>query len=184
MSKAAPQFAVGRNTNNTNGRTEFESMERSRQYLEVTDGRDSRALPDRRLFTWRTIVFGFLRSRRRNRRRGDDDDPMFVDWHHPWLFFLATGIMLLSSMDAFMTLQLIARGAVEVNPVMAAVMGDGTSTFAATKMAMTGVSLLILVSLSRLKLFNLFRTGLTLTVFFSFYCCLVCYEFVLLISQL
>ena len=47
-----------------------------------------------------------------------EDEPLFTDYHHPWLFFLATGIMLLSCFDAFFTLQLLDRGAVEINPVM------------------------------------------------------------------
>lgn len=129
-------------------------------------------------------MFGFLRSRRRAHRRDADAEPMFSDWHHPWLFFLATGIMLLSSLDAFLTLQLLGRGAVEVNPIMAAIMGEGTLAFAVSKMLLTGFGILSLVFMSRSRLFNRVRTGLTLTAFFSFYCCLVCYEFVLLIGQL
>jgi hypothetical protein len=129
-------------------------------------------------------MFGFLRSRRRGHRRTADPEPLFVDWHHPWLFLMATGIMLLSSVDAFMTLQLISRGAIEVNPFMSAAMVGGTTAFAASKMLLTGLGTLALVFLARSKLFNFIRAGLTLTVFFSFYCCLVCYEFVLLLRML
>ena len=139
---------------------------------------------ERRDFGWKTVVFGFLRSRRRDERRINDANALYSDWHHPWLFFLATGTMLLSTLDAFLTLQLISRGAVEINPVMAAVMGHGTFAFAAVKMLLTGAGILVLVFLSRSRLFNRFRTGLALTVFFSLYCCLVCYEFVLLVTQL
>ena len=146
--------------------------------------RDARYKGERRNFTWRTVYCGFLRSRRRVHRRRIDADQPFSDWHHPWLFFLATGIMLLSATDAFLTLQLISRGAIEVNPVMAALLGQGTAAFAVAKMLLTGVGILALVFLSRSRLFNRLRTGLTLTVFFSLYCCVVCYEFVLLISQL
>ena len=152
--------------------------------LSPTDFVDGRRCADRREFSWRTVVFGFARSRRRGARRANEADPFFVDWHHPWLFVLAVGIMLLSGVDAFMTLQLIARGAIEANPVMAAVMSLGTSAFATTKMAMTGVCLLFLVAMSRLRLFSRFPTAFCLTFFFSLYCCLVCYEFVLLLSLL
>ena len=144
----------------------------------LTDNRDR---DDRRQFSWRTVLFGFFRSRRRDTRRGCEGEPLYTDWHHPWLFFLGTGTMLLSCMDAFFTLQLLGRGAVEVNPVMAAVIEKGTLTFAATKMLLTGLGILVLVFLSRLRMFNLMRTGLILTVFFSCYACLVCYEFVLLL---
>ena len=92
--------------------------------------------------------------------------------------------MLFSAMDAFMTLQLLDRGAIEINPVMAAVIGKSTLTFAVTKMALNGVCVLALVYLSRSRFINRMRTSLVLTIFFSFYAVLVCYEFVLLIQQL
>lgn len=149
-----------------------------------TPGFDSRSTGDRRTFSWRTVFYGFLRSRRRSERRASDPVPMFVDWHHPWLFFLSVGIMLLSSVDAFMTLQLISRGAIEVNPVMLAAMGGGTQAFAISKMLLTGTGILALVFMARSKLFNCIRASLTLTAFFGFYLCLVCYEFVLLINML
>lgn len=144
---------------------------------------DNRETLDRRNFTWRTVFFGFMRSRRRAHRRMTEDEPVFTDWHHPWLFFLSIGIMILSSLDAFMTLQLLELGATEINPVMAAVMGEGTRAFAASKMLLTGTAILVLVFLAKAHVFNRFRTGLSLTVVFGFYCCLVCYEFVLLIGQ-
>ncbi len=143
------------------------------------DGRD---LADRRNFDWRTVMYGFVRSRRRAHRRQSEVEPLFTDWHHPWLFFLATGTMLLSSMDAFFTLRLLELGAVEVNPVMAMVMGHSTAVFAVTKMLLTGFGILALVFMARSRIFNRIRTGIFLTVFFSFYCCLVCYEFLLLIG--
>jgi len=150
----------------------------------ATEPAENRNEADRRNFSWRTVQSGFLRSRRRDIRRVTEEEPLFTDWHHPWLFFLATGIMLFSAMDAFMTLQLLDRGAIEINPMMAAVIGKSTLTFAVTKMALTGVCVLALVFLSRARFLNRIRTGLVLTMFFSFYAILVCYEFVLLIQQL
>ncbi len=143
---------------------------------------DNRDRDDRREFSWRTVFFGFVRSRRRNTRRGSEDEPLYTDWHHPWLFFLATGTMLLSCTDAFFTLQLIDRGAIEMNPIMAVMIGKGTLTFAATKMLLTGLGILVLVFLSRSRMFNLMRTSLVLTIFFSTYACLVCYEFIFLLK--
>ena len=145
---------------------------------------NKRAVSERRSFGWRTVLFGFIRSRRHTHRRDAEADALFIDWHHPWLFFLAVGIMLLSCLDAFMTLQLIERGMVEVNPVMAAVMGHGTATFAASKMLLTGTGILALVFLARARFLNRLRTGLLLTFFFGIYACLVCYEFVFLMQSL
>ena len=145
---------------------------------------DSRVLAERRAFTWRTVCYGFFRSRRHGARRSQDADPVFTDRHHPWLFFLATGIMVMSGLDAFLTLQLIQHGAYEANPVMAAVMTQGIGSFAVTKMALTGFGILALVFLARSMFFNRLRTGLLLTCFFSFYAVLICYEFVNLMNHL
>jgi hypothetical protein len=145
---------------------------------------NQRVIADRRHFSWRTIFFGFVRSRRHNLRRGEDADVVFLDWHHPWLFFLAVGTMIFSCLDAFLTLQLLERGFYEANPIMAAVMSQGTTTFAVTKLTMTGTSILILVFLAKSRFLNRVRTGLILTMFFSLYACLVCYEFVYLMRGL
>lgn len=154
------------------------------QRCESIDGQACTRARERRQFTWRTVAWGYARSRRRDPRREADPVPLFVDWHHPWLFFLATATMMFSSMDAFFTLQLIARGAVEVNPVMAYALEYGDGAFAASKMFLTAFSILTLVYLSRTRFFNFFRTGLILTTAFSVYACLVCYQFVLLMYRL
>lgn len=140
--------------------------------------RTSRSEADRREFSWRTVFYGFTRSRRRGHRRSADDEVIFIDWHHPWLFFLATGTMLLSCADAFLTLQLIDLGMIEANPFMNAIMQQGTTLFTATKLAMTAFGILVLVFLAKAQFLNRIRTGLFLTGFFSFYACLVCYELV------
>lgn len=145
---------------------------------------DKRAHADRRSLSWRTVFFGYMRSRRLDSRRDDDGDVVFIDWHHPWLFFLSVGIMLLSCADAFLTLLLIDRGMIEANPVMAAVLGQGAATFAVSKVLMTGTSILILVFLAKFSFMNRVRTGLFLTLFFSLYCCLICYEVVHLLAVL
>jgi hypothetical protein len=104
---------------------------------------------ERREFSWRTVFFGFMRSRRHASRRDDDSGVIFMDWHHPWLFFLAVGIMLLSCADAFLTLTLMEHGMIEANPVMAAMLGQSAATFAVSKVVMTGTQRLLLPRLLR-----------------------------------
>ncbi len=145
---------------------------------------EQRCAVDRRIFTWRTVLFGFTLSRRHRHRRAADDEVIFLDWHHPWLFFLATGTMLLSCADAFLTLLLLDLGMIEANPVMSAVMAQGTAFFTSTKLAMTAFGIFVLVFLAKARFLNRFRTGLFLTTFFSFYACLVCYEVVNLLHLL
>jgi len=139
---------------------------------------------DRRSFSWRTVFFGFARSRRHSLRRQEDAEVLFIDWHHPWLFFLAVGTMIMSCIDAFMTLQLLQHGMIEANPVMAAILDQSTTAFAISKVSMTGISILILVFLAKTRFLNRVRTGLFLTMFFSLYACLICYEFVSLLRVL
>jgi hypothetical protein len=143
---------------------------------------ETRTDSDRRELTWRTVFYGFLYSRRRDTRRTSEGEAIFTDYHHPWLFFLAISIMVLSGMDAVFTLQLLDLGAIELNPVMNAVIGKGPVTFALTKMFLTSFGILALVFLARSRFMERFRTGVILTLFFVFYAVLVCYEFVSLIS--
>ncbi len=145
---------------------------------------EQRIIADRRQFSWRTVVYGFARSRRHSPRREIDGEVLFLDWHHPWLFFLAVGTMIFSCLDAFMTLQLLDRGMYEANPVMAAILSQGTTAFAVSKMAMTGVGIMMLVFMAKARFMNRVRTGLFLTAFFTFYACLICYEFVHLMHVL
>ena len=145
---------------------------------------EQRSVAERRVFSWRTVYFGFMRSRRHQLRRGDEEEVRFLDWHHPWLFFLAVGTMLLSCADAFMTLQLLERGMVEANPIMASMIGRGATAFAVSKMAMTGTSILALVFLAKARFMNRMRIGAFLTIVFSVYACLICYEFVHLIGDM
>ena len=145
---------------------------------------EKRTVGDRRRVDWRTVMFGFLRSRRRDLRRNADADVIFTDWHHPWLFFLAVGTMLLSCTDAFLTVVLLDLGMIEANPLMELLLGYGTALFAATKMAITGFGILTLVFLSKSRFLDRFRTGLILTTFFTAYACLVCYEIVNLLYLL
>lgn len=133
---------------------------------------------ERRQFSWRTVFYGFTFSRRHAHRRDNDSEVIFLDWHHPWLFFLAVGTMLLSCADAFLTLQLLERGMIEANPFMKGLMDYGTGVFISSKLTMTALGIFVLVFLAKAHFLNRFRTGLFLTLFFTIYACLVCYELV------
>lgn len=152
--------------------------------IETATISDERASVDRRRFGWRTVVYGFTLSRRLDHRRRADTEVIFLDRHHPWLFFLSIGTMLLSCADAFLTLQLIERGMVEVNPVMQTAIGNGVSFFISVKLLLTAFGIFVLVFLAKAHFLNRFRTGLFLTMFFSAYACLVCYELVSLFRLL
>ena len=143
---------------------------------------DCRRTGERRALSWKTMVFGYTRSRRTAVRRFGEPESLFGDWYHPWLFLLSLGIMLMSCLDAFLTLQLLGLGMIEANPVMAAAMVYGTEAFVISKLAVTGFAIMTLVFFSRVHFFSYVRTGLFLTLFFCLYCCLICYELLSLMA--
>ncbi len=137
---------------------------------------------DRRHFGWRTVVYGFALSRRRRGRRASDRPQPFSDWHHPWLLFLGIGVMTMSAADAFLTLRLLERGAVEANPFMRMLIDTDVQWFVGIKQVLTGLGLMLLVYTSRVRLFRRLRVGLLITGFFCVYACLMCYEYLGLLA--
>lgn len=119
-------------------------------------GRERRGTTDRRELTWRTFVTGAFKPRRRANRRGDESEGL-LDWHEPHLFFMAVTILLLSVADAFLTLTLLSRGAQEANPVMAYFIEQAPQLFALVKMGLTGAGIVVLVALSRARVFRVIR---------------------------
>jgi uncharacterized protein DUF5658 len=129
---------------------------------------------DRRRLTLRTFLQGGFTPRRRGgRRAGEHHLP--IDWHEPYLLFLALTILLLSVADAFITLTLITGGAREANPLLAYVLRDHPEWFAAVKMGLTGAGVLMLVAMARSRLFRM-RVGFVLQGIFVAYVALIAYE--------
>jgi hypothetical protein len=137
---------------------------------------------DRRRFGWRTVLYGFVLSRRHRSRRAHDRSHPFSDWHHPWLLFLGIGVMTMSAADAFLTLRLLERGAVEANPLMRMLIDTDVQWFVGVKQVLTGLGLMLLVYTSRILLFRRIRVGLLITGFFCGYACLMCYEYLGLLA--
>ncbi len=126
------------------------------------DERRSRANRRHRIF-WSVVYGSFNPRRRRPPRRLDDSRYHSVDWHSAHLLAVSLGVLILSVADAFMTLRLISDGAVEVNPLMALFVADGNiATFAALKMAMTGVSVMLMVFLARHRFMRMVRVEVIL----------------------
>jgi hypothetical protein len=141
---------------------------------------DRRTGTDRRKLTWRTFVQGSITPRRRGSRRSDETHGL-VDWHEPHLLFLAIVILLLSVTDAFLTLTLLARGATEANPILAAVLARHPEAFAGIKMALTGSGIVILVAMARARVFRIIRASHVIHWCMLAYLGLITYEYWLLV---
>ena len=99
-----------------------------------------------------------------------------IDWHGPGLFFSVVWILILCTVDALLTLALIAQGAVEANPLMRPFVPSDPHAFAVIKLAATGLSLLILVAIARFRVFRVLRVGTVVHAALIGYIALVGYE--------
>jgi hypothetical protein len=126
---------------------------------------------------WWSVWYGSFNPRRRSpaRRQGDSRFHT-LDWHSSHLLAVAIGILLLSVADAFMTLLLLQVGADEVNPIMAALVYRSVAIFTALKMSMTGVGVLLMVSLARYRFMRLLRVEWALYGVLVGYATLIGYE--------
>jgi hypothetical protein len=146
-------------------------------------GTDRRTRSERRHRVWWSVVYGNFNPRRRApQRRADDAGFPSLDWHSSHLLAVAIGILLLSVADAFMTVTLLAGGAVEVNPLMAAVIYKSSALFAILKMTLTGVGVTCMVCLARYRFMRRLRVELVMYALFFGYGALLSYEFWMLQS--
>ena len=93
--------------------------------------------------TLRSLVWGGRREL--IRRREDRRKWAYVDRYQQSLFGIVVIILLLSVVDAVLTLLLIDHGAMEVNPIMAFYLNLGPQAFMFVKYALTSAGLVILV---------------------------------------
>ena len=112
----------------------------------VNDDRTvERRIQDRRRYSLRSLSGALFLLRRRHARRESDKINSYIDWYGPWPLIASVLIILLSSVDAFLTLILLEHGAVELNVLMDWLIKMDIRTFASVKLAVTGVALVVLV---------------------------------------
>jgi hypothetical protein len=143
------------------------------------DAPERRRGPDRRTRVARAIVQGSFKPRRFGPRRTGEERLGAIDWYHPWWLAIATLILALCASDAVLTVVLIDRGAYELNPVLAPIIGSG-ALFVAVKVGLTGISVALLTLLSRIRAFGRMRVGLLLYAVLAGYAALIGYELHLL----
>jgi hypothetical protein len=135
----------------------------------------------RQLSVW-SVLYGGVRPRRRDLRRAVDGRQPVVDWHEPHLLAVALAILLLCCADAALTLKLLVAGASELNPIMAKLLSIDATLFTGAKMALTGAGIVVLVLLSRFRMFGEIRVAQGLYAVLAGYLMLVLYELLMLAS--
>lgn len=142
--------------------------------------RERRSGVDRRHRSIKAYWHGARNPRRRAGRREADAFYPIIDWHPARVFALVFAILLLCACDGVLTIFLISRGAVEVNPFMALFVPHSLGWFAAIKLSLTSIGSIVLVACSRMKLFRTIPGEALLAVIFLCYLTLVIYELQLL----
>ncbi|HEY5602852.1 MAG TPA: DUF5658 family protein [Gammaproteobacteria bacterium] len=132
---------------------------------------------DRRSNQRKAALYSIYRNRRKQLRRdGDNLIGVYVDAHEPKLFYLATGLMMLSVLDAFFTTLLIANGSEELNPVLAHLLAADLIAFLGAKFFITGFSILFFVMHRHHRLFNLISCYQLLVFSVAVYVLLIGYQ--------
>jgi|KBSSwiStaDraftv2_1062776.scaffolds.fasta_scaffold01433_8 hypothetical protein len=143
----------------------------------VTDRRNA---ADRRRRTLYSLVYGSFNPRRRGARRTDARSLRDLDWHHPQWLAVAMLIVVLSCVDAALTLTLIEHGAYEVNPVMAPIVGGSALVFTLVKVGLTAGGVVLLTLAARMRAFGKIPVSFLLYAVLLGYGALVIYELRLL----
>ena len=138
---------------------------------------------DRRTQTFTSIIFGARHPRRHTNRRPADDQVFVLDWHDSGLFYVAIGIVLMSTMDAAFTLKLLAMGGEELNLAMKALLNLDTRSFLAVKFITTGIGVVFLVAYARVRLAGFLRVRRILQGICGIYAVLMIYEVYLLVAH-
>ena len=110
---------------------------------------DRRRNSNRRRKRMPTLQSLFTFRRRRHLRRASDRRSfVLLDYYHPPLMVSVVLVLVLSVIDALLTLFLMAHGAVELNPVMGFFLKFGTVPFILAKYSLTAASVITIVVLN------------------------------------
>lgn len=109
-------------------------------------------------------------------RRTGDATNAYVDHYEPHLLLIAAAIVLCSNFDAAMTLHLISNGAVELNVAMAMLIETDVRHFVYAKIALTCLSVVLLVIHKNFRVFGTLRVMHLLYGILAGYLTLVGYE--------
>jgi hypothetical protein len=141
---------------------------------------ERRAAPDRRRHSWRTVTYCGLHGRGRRHQARRQDHSYYLDRYEYGLVFVGLLVMLLSCVDALLTLFLLDRGAYEVNYLMARLLDMGVRPFILAKIIITAAGVLFLLMHAHFRLLRVTSGKRMLQVLAAIYGLLIGWEAVLL----
>ncbi|SFM24711.1 hypothetical protein SAMN05421863_10195 [Nitrosomonas communis] len=122
---------------------------------------------------------GIKKGRRINKRRSGAGTA-YVDSYAPHLVLCTIAIILLSAMDALFTLNILARGGIELNTFIAILIEDSTEKFVHFKLALTSLALIFLIIHHNYQLIAKLQVKHLLYLILFGYITLIGYELALL----
>lgn len=139
-----------------------------------------RVSEERRLSILDALWRSSFARRRLGPRRNTDRHVVMTDWFRAHWLAAAMIILILSGVDALLTLALISRGAVEINPFMEPLVHGSGHGFAFWKLGLTSLGVVTLTMAARLRVFGGIAVGTILYLVLCGYVALVAYELALL----
>lgn len=121
-----------------------------------------------------------IRKGRRVCKRRAGPGPAYVDSYTNHLMLCTITILLLSAMDAILTLNILARGGTELNGFMAILIEDSIEKFISFKLALTSLALIFLVIHHNVELTTKLHVKHVLYLILFGYATLISYEVLLL----
>ena len=131
---------------------------------------------DRRQTSARTLFGAIRHQRRRAHRRDNDHVNRYIDWYGHWPFAATLTIALLCFADAFLTIVLLSKGAVELNILMDWLIQHDVHTFAVVKMAVTGTALVVLVMHFNFRIYRFIAVRYLIYALVPLYSLLIAHE--------
>lgn len=126
---------------------------------------------------WRTLLYALGFGRRRGPRRAAElNAPHYLDiYEDPKLLAWSVGVLGGCVLDALLTLQILSRGGVELNPVMAFLLQISIPAFFSVKYSLTAVAVVFILLHVNFKLWKIPVRSLLFGLF-CFYLALIGYE--------
>lgn len=134
----------------------------------------------RRQPSLKTVLGSLRHYRRRHLRREDDKSNSYTDWYGHWPFAATVIIILLCFADAFLTIVLLSKGAVELNGLMDWLIQKDTHMFTVVKMSMTGTALIILVLHFNFRIYKFIAVRYLIYALVPLYSLLIFHELTML----
>jgi len=154
------------------------------QLMTLASGEDLQAErrrgPDRRRHTWRTLTYCGLHGRGRRHQVRRHDSNYYLDRYDQRLVFTGLLVLLLSCVDAMLTLTLLDKGAYEANHLMAHLLSMGDKPFVVTKIVITAAGVLFLLMHAHFRVLRVTSGKRMLQFLAGLYGLLIVWELLLL----